>query len=166
MSYAGKDPRTRRAAGTAGANASTRTARDAGEHPSDRELSINARGVTASRSGKTPIREAYEEHESNGEGELDWQHIAIFTAGAVLGAAIGAGAALLFAPQSGARTRHNLARRGRHFRTRTADAWDDLRHELRYAARRGRKKLVAKMNGTMRDRHDRQTLREELLVDD
>ena len=161
MSYAGKDPRTRRAA-----NASTRTARDAAEYPPERELSITARGIARARRGKAPTRGAYGEHEGNGEGELDWQHIAIFTAGAVLGAAIGAGAALHLAPQSGARTRHNLARRGRHFRTRTADAWEDLRHELRYAARRGRKKLASRMNGALRDRRARQTLRDEVRVED
>lgn len=166
MSYAGKDPRARRVASTTAANAPTRTARDAGAYPPDRELSITARGITASRRRKTPSGAAYREHEGNGEGELDWQHIAIFTAGAVLGAAIGAGAALLFAPQSGARTRHKIARRGRHFRTRTADAWEDLRHELRYAARRGRKKLAARMNGAWRERRERQSLRDGMVVED
>ena len=166
MSYAGKDPRTRRAPSAAAANAPTRTAREAGASTSDRELSITARGVTGSRRAKTTLRGAYGQLEGNGEGELDWQHIAIFAAGAVLGAAIGAGAALLLAPQSGARTRHNIAKRGRHLRTRTADAWDDLRHELRYAARRGRKKLAARMNGALRDRRERAALHDEMLVED
>lgn len=165
MSYAGKDPRARRAASASAANASTRTSRSAGASPLDRELSITARGITGSRRAKA-IRAAEGEHESDGEGELDWQHIAIFTAGAVLGAALGAGAALLFAPQSGARTRHNIARRGRHLRTRTADAWEDLRHELRYAARRGRKKLASRMNGALRDRHERRARRNEMIVED
>ena len=165
MSYAGKDPRARRAASASAANASTRASREAGKSPLDRELSITARGITGSRRAKA-IRQAEGEHESDGEGELDWQHIAIFTAGAVLGAVLGAGAALLMAPQSGARTRHNLARRGRHLRTRTADAWEDLRHELRYAARRGRKKLASRMNGALRDRHERRALRGEMIVED
>jgi len=165
MSYAGKDPRARRAASASASNASTRTARSAEEYPLDRELSITARGITGSRRAKA-IREAEREHETDGEGELDWQHIAIFTAGAMLGAVLGAGAALLFAPQSGARTRHNIARRGRHLRTRTADAWEDLRHELRYAARRGRKKLAARMNGALRDRNERRSLRGQMVVED
>ena len=160
MSYAGKDPRARRAA-----NAQARTPREE-EYPVDRELSITARGVAGSRRAKSTTRATRAQHEENGEGELDWQHIAIFTAGAVLGAVVGAGAALLFAPQSGARTRHNLARRGRHFRTRTTDAWDDLRHELRSGARRGRKKLAARMSGVLRDRRERRPLPDELAVED
>ena len=166
MSYAGKDPRTRRAASAAVANVPSRTAREAGASTTDRELSITARGVTGSRRARTTIREAHGQRAANGEGELDWQHIAIFAAGAALGAAIGAGAALLFAPQSGARTRHNIAKRGRHLRTRTADAWEDLRHELRYAARRGRQKLAARMNGALRSRREREALRDEMLVED
>ena len=168
MSYAGKDPRTRRASSTSAASAQTRTPRDAAEDALERELSITARGITHSRHGKSALRRGQGEHEADGEGEgeLDWQHIAIFTAGAVLGAAVGVGAALLFAPQSGARTRHNIARRGRHFRTRTADAWEDLRHELRYAARRGRRKLAARMNGAVRDRNERRALRDKMLVED
>lgn len=161
MSYAGKESRTRRAASASAASISTRTSRAEGEYPLDRELSITARGITRARRG---VREARAGHE--GEGELDWQHIAIFTVGAALGAAIGAGAALLFAPQSGARTRHNIARRGRHFRTRTADAWDDLRHELRYAARRGRKKLAARIDGVLRDRRERRPLGDETVAED
>jgi gas vesicle protein len=168
MSYAGKDPRTRRAASTSAASAQTRTPRDPGEDALDRELSITARGITRSRQGKSANRrgQGNQEADAGREGDLDWQHIAIFTAGAVLGAAVGVGAALLFAPQSGARTRHNIARRGRHLRTRTADAWEDLRHELRYAARRGRKKLAARMNGAVRDRNERRALRTEMLVED
>src|SRR4029079_10965656 len=165
MSYAGKDSRSRRAASTSAANAPTRP-RDAGQHALDRELSITARGIAASRRSAAAMRQLEGHHEGNGEGELDWQHIAIFTAGAVLGAAVGAGAALLFAPQSGARTRHNLAKRGRHFRTRTSDAWEDLRHELRYAARRGRQKLAARVNGALAERRERRALRDQMLVED
>jgi hypothetical protein len=63
---------------------------------------------------------------------------ASFAAGVALGIAIGAGAALLFAPRSGADTRHSLARRGRRLTRRGRDAWDDLRDELRHVARRRR----------------------------
>jgi gas vesicle protein len=167
MSYAGKDPRARRGASTPAAKASTRL-RDPGEQSLEREISITAPGVAGSRRSRSASAEAQtgRDSEGEGEGEIDWQHIALFTAGAVLGAVVGAGAALLLAPQSGARTRHDLARRGRHFRTRSADAWDDLRHELRYAARRGRKTLAHKMTGALRDRRERRSLPEEMLVED
>jgi gas vesicle protein len=98
--------------------------------------------------------------------ELDWQHIAIFAAGAVLGVTLGAGAALLFAPESGEEVRHNIARQGRRLRARTAGAWDDLRHELRFAARRGRRKLARKLGRAVRERRERRALREEEVADD
>lgn len=65
--------------------------------------------------------------------------IAAFAAGIALGLTIGAGAALLFAPQSGPDTRRALVRKGRHLTRRGHDAWDDLREELASAARRGRR---------------------------
>jgi hypothetical protein len=54
-----------------------------------------------------------------------------FAAGIALGIALGAGAALLFAPQSGADARHSIARRGRRIKRRSSTAWDDLRFEMR-----------------------------------
>jgi len=60
----------------------------------------------------------------------------VFTAGLLVGLAIGAGIALLVAPQSGAEARQALARRGRRLRHRGADAWEDLRDELRRVTRR------------------------------
>ena len=58
-----------------------------------------------------------------------------FTSGLALGVLIGAGVALLLAPQSGSETRRQLARRGRRMTARGRDAWDDLRYEFRRAAR-------------------------------
>lgn len=54
----------------------------------------------------------------------------------VLGAAIGAGLGLLFAPQSGDRTRRDLVQRGRRLRAQAEDKFDDLTDELQV---RGRK---------------------------
>ncbi|MFI5227587.1 MAG: YtxH domain-containing protein [Gemmatimonadales bacterium] len=62
----------------------------------------------------------------------------VFAAGLTLGIILGAGAALLFAPRSGADTRHALAKRGRRLRRRGRDAWDDLADELRHIRRRRR----------------------------
>jgi gas vesicle protein len=71
--------------------------------------------------------------------ETDWQQVAIFGAGVALGIAVGAGAALLAAPRSGAETRAVLSARagrvGRSTRRRGHDAWDDLREELRGVTR-------------------------------
>lgn len=144
MSYAGKESRTYRgSAATASRLRSESTGRTL-----DRGRTL-ARG--AGRSPSTPI-----------EVETDWQHVAIFAAGAVLGAALGAGAALLLAPQTGEDTRHDLARRGRRLRTRTADAWDDLRDEFRYAAHRGRRKL----GRALRHRRERRQWPDDKALDD
>jgi gas vesicle protein len=162
MSYAGKDPRTRRndaSTATAATAASSRGRRaKAGERTLERELIISSRGVRR----PAPVPDT----RPSDDGELDWQHIALFAAGALLGAIVGGGAALLFAPESGERTRHNLARRGRHLRGRAADAWDDLRHELSYATRRGRRTLSRKVNRALRDRRRQRELREDVLADD
>ncbi|HEY6828664.1 MAG TPA: YtxH domain-containing protein [Gemmatimonadaceae bacterium] len=64
---------------------------------------------------------------------------AIFAAGIAVGIAVGAGVALLFAPQSGADTRRLIARRGRRLGRRGRDAWGDLAYELKSAAKRRRK---------------------------
>jgi YtxH-like protein len=64
--------------------------------------------------------------------------LGVFAAGLGLGLLLGAGAALLFAPQSGSDTRHALARRGRRLQRRSRDAWDDLGEELRRVRRRRR----------------------------
>jgi gas vesicle protein len=60
----------------------------------------------------------------------------------VLGAFLGAGIALLVAPQTGADTRRALARKGRRLKVRGRDAWDDLRVELRRIARRRRRRAA------------------------
>ena len=69
-----------------------------------------------------------------------------FLAGLGIGVAIGAAAALLLAPRSGAETRRALRNRGRKVGNRARDAWEDLRLELE-ATRRAlkRKRRDAKM---------------------
>jgi gas vesicle protein len=64
---------------------------------------------------------------------------AYFAAGIAVGIAVGAGVAILFAPQSGADTRRQIARRGRRIGRRGRDAWGDLAYELKSAAKRRRK---------------------------
>jgi gas vesicle protein len=85
--------------------------------------------------------------------ETDWQQVAIFGAGLALGLALGAGAALLTAPQSGEETRAALRGRakriGRTTTRRSRDAWAELRDELqsaKLALRRRRAKKAAHRN--------------------
>jgi len=71
---------------------------------------------------------------------VDWERVGLLGAGLVIGALVGAGTALLFAPQSGEETRLAIGRRARHAGYRARTAWDDLADELVGAARRGRRR--------------------------
>jgi YtxH-like protein len=62
--------------------------------------------------------------------------IGALATGLAIGLVVGAGVALLFAPQPGSDTRHDISRRLRRARRRGHDAWDDLRDELGHARRR------------------------------
>lgn len=73
--------------------------------------------------------------------DMEWRHAAIFGAGIALGAMIGAGAALLFAPQSGDETRELISERARQFGGRIGDRIDDARGDLGWYLRRGRRKM-------------------------
>jgi hypothetical protein len=73
--------------------------------------------------------------------DMQWRHAAIFGAGVALGALLGAGAALLYAPQSGEETREMLSERAHGFRGRIGDRLDDARGDLGWYMRRGRRKL-------------------------
>lgn len=70
----------------------------------------------------------------------EWERVWLVGAGLVVGALIGAGTALLLAPQSGAETRVAIGRRARSARERAADAWDDLADEMARMARHGRRR--------------------------
>lgn len=90
--------------------------------PGSRLATINA-APRGSVRGLPPVRD-----ESNAN--------LAFAAGLALGAAIGAGVALLFAPQSGEDARRAIARTGHRLRRRGGDAWIDLGDELRRMRRR------------------------------
>jgi gas vesicle protein len=79
--------------------------------------------------------------QTNDEGEIDWERVAVFGTGIALGVALGAGVALLFAPASGDELRAAIARRGSRLAHQGRDAWDDLRDELKWAARRGKRRV-------------------------
>jgi hypothetical protein len=71
----------------------------------------------------------------------DWVRVGMFGAGIAVGALLGAGAALLYAPTSGLETRTLLRGRARRAKLRAANRWDELGAELRSAARRNKRKL-------------------------
>lgn len=56
-----------------------------------------------------------------------------FAAGLILGALVGAGLALLLAPQSGADTRRSLARKARRLTDDARDRNEESRHQIRRA---------------------------------
>ncbi|CAN5508647.1 hypothetical protein BH09GEM1_BH09GEM1_16300 [soil metagenome] len=72
------------------------------------------------------------------EEGTEWQHVAIFGAGVALGITLGAGLALLTAPQSGAETRADIGRGAyraqRAVRGAGSDAWYGVQSELRRIA--------------------------------
>ncbi|MEP6573066.1 MAG: YtxH domain-containing protein [Gemmatimonadota bacterium] len=66
----------------------------------------------------------------DGEESKGWSG-STFLAGIALGAFVGAGVALLFAPDAGWKTRRRLHRQIGDMRDRAEDKWDDLRGEAR-----------------------------------
>jgi hypothetical protein len=79
-----------------------------------------------------PVGRSYDE-------ERDWRSAGILSLGVIAGALVGAGVALLLAPQSGEETREQIASRARSLGNRADAGWDDLRDELRRLRRRSRR---------------------------
>ena len=71
--------------------------------------------------------------------DREWARIATFGGGIALGALLGAGIALLFAPAAGEETRELLLDQARAAGGRMRDRIGDFRHDARSAARRGRR---------------------------
>jgi hypothetical protein len=87
-----------------------------------------------------PLEDVIEGEDSSPESP-DWGKIGALAAGIVIGAVIGAGSALLLAPQSGADTRMAVRGAARKGRQSASDAWDHLNDELWWMARKGRRRL-------------------------
>lgn len=111
---------------------------------------------------RTAAPDAYDDAESVDEPSghaysrsLEWGDAGLFGAGIAVGVLIGAGAALLFAPQSGPETREGIVRGTRDLSYRATDAWDDLREELRHVATRGARQL---RRGVRKGRHTTEDL--------
>ncbi len=74
----------------------------------------------------------------------DKRSISMLGVGMVIGAAIGAGIALVAAPRSGEETRDRILDRVRRLRSRDDNTWEKLGRELRRAAKVRRLELVEK----------------------
>lgn len=130
MSFA--DPSLPRNGGTR-AEAPAASKSSATRHAEIRRRVTNADANYESSKAERPRGSAYRR-------SVDWQHVGLVGAGLLIGALVGAGTALLLAPQSGADTRTTIRRKARFVRHRAGDAWDDLAAELAAVARRGRRR--------------------------
>lgn len=108
--------------------------RPSGTAPRQRNSDLDAGDAMDSMAPSKPSGRSYSE-------DMQWRHAAIFGAGVALGALIGAGAALLYAPQTGEETREMLSERAQRFGGRLGERIDDARGDLGWYMRRGRRKL-------------------------
>ena len=120
------------ARGAALEESSRERAREGGAHDATRERDLRR------AASERPKGSSYREHP-------DWGQVTLFAAGVAMGALLGAGAALLIAPQSGTETRLALKRGARKARVRAEDRWDDFGRELRSATRRSRRNVLRKI---------------------
>jgi gas vesicle protein len=116
-----------------------RTSEFSGSRPSgtashSRESDLDSLDSTNAMTSGRSNRRSYSE-------DVQWRNASIFGAGVALGALLGAGAALLFAPQTGEETREMLSERAHRFGGRIGERIDDARGDLGWYMRRGRRKL-------------------------
>jgi len=78
-----------------------------------------------------------------------------FLAGILLGGAIGAGIALLFAPQEGRRTRANISRRVRHIKDDASDRWDEAKHDVQRRVKRQKRRMRRQLKDATERTRDR-----------
>lgn len=108
--------------------------RSAGTPPRARQADADAHDSLDSVASSKPRGKSYSQ-------SMESKHAAIFGAGIAIGALLGAGAALLFAPQSGEETRELIGERARGFGSRLGDRIDDARGDLGWYMKRGRRKM-------------------------
>jgi len=78
---------------------------------------------------------ALEADDAEDEEGYEQHSVRTFLAGLAIGALVGAGVALLFAPQSGSDTRRAVSRRAKHLAREARDQYDDVKDKLRRARR-------------------------------
>ncbi|MDB4910438.1 MAG: hypothetical protein JWO39_1261 [Gemmatimonadetes bacterium] len=110
------------------------SSRPSGTAPRSRQSDLDASDTLDSMTTPRPRGRSY-------SNDMPWRQAALFGAGVALGALIGAGAALLYAPQSGEETREMLSERAHELRGRMGERFDDARGDLGWYMRRGRRKM-------------------------
>lgn len=110
------------------------SSRPSGTAQRSRQSDLDSTDSPSSMASSRPMGRSYSE-------DMRWRHAALFGAGVALGALIGAGAALLYAPQTGEEMRELLSERAHKFGGRIGDRLDDARGDLGWYMRRGRRKL-------------------------
>lgn len=106
---------------------------------------------------KTTKNEQEVEHKDNGANAGS-----AAVAGLVIGGLAGAGAALLFAPQSGKETRDQIQQKTAELRDRTAETVDDAVSQVKSQVKSKTQKITASLQGKAEDlRHQG----EEIIVD-
>ena len=128
---------------------STESADRAGRSMPGDAARSGAAGRPAATAGTATAAEEVDLEHDDDEGP-DWARVGAFGAGIALGALIGAGAALLLAPQSGPELRRDLALRARSTRLDARDAWDDLGDQIAMLRRAARRKLRKQRRGARR----------------
>jgi len=108
--------------------------RPSGTTPQSRQSDLDSNDSMDSMTSTRASGRSYSE-------TTQWRNAAIFGAGVALGALIGAGAALLYAPQTGEEAREMLSERAHRFGGRIGDRIEDARGDLGWYMRRGRRKL-------------------------
>ena len=105
----------------------------------DEEYDGPYEGATDEEIAERPARgRSYEEDRS-------WRQLGTLGLGIVLGVLLGAGATLLTTPFSGPEAREFLGSRARRVRRDAGDRWENLRDDLEFAARRGRRNVRRSM---------------------
>jgi hypothetical protein len=97
----------------------------------EEERAPMAAKADAGHEDENPHVDADEEGAMSDEGH----RTRTFLAGLAIGALVGAGVALLFAPQSGDETRRAVSRRAKHLAREARDRYDDVREKARRARR-------------------------------
>lgn len=105
-------------------------------------------GTPGSVAGARIGQRAENGQQRDDDEDIDWERVVVFGTGIAIGAVFGAGVALLFAPASGEEARAAIVRRGARLAKGGQDAWEELRDELEWAARRGKRRVGRRVQRT------------------